>query len=225
MKLLLAAAAAVLGLATQTSASTTQIPYPFTSTPVATSYSFVATTSNDVTAYFTGSQTPKYDDEVGLLVNGVLTSAGFGLNNQTSKFGQSFDFGHVNAGDSLTFVMLNTTLNQKVYSNSQMNVAYDGGNDVDGHTHIYAVGYNASSNLFAGVPSGIYVGFEDMPFPASDFDYNDETFVLAQGAPVGKPVGPAPEPAAWGLLTVGIAAAGLSLRARHRQMSLNPVGV
>jgi hypothetical protein len=172
-----AVAAAALGLAGQFAQAADLIPYANAGTYNATTYSF----------------------------NGVLTSAGFGLDNHTSALGDSFNLGHVNAGDTLTLVMKNLTLGAEVYSDPTLNVAYD---DVGqtGHNHIYSTAYTATSPLFPGIPAGIYVGFEDLRFPGSDFNYNDESFVFTNVA------ASVPEPQTYALLLAGLGVMGVMAR-------------
>src|SRR5262249_41101456 len=76
------------------------IPYPAVGTPN-TEYSFTATSDGDIVAYFTGTGAG-FDLRLGLEVNGILLNAGLALPNHSSAIGQSFDFGPVKAGDSLT---------------------------------------------------------------------------------------------------------------------------
>src|ERR1700744_4685223 len=95
-----AAVAAILS----TSKVSAQIPYPFSGIPNPVTYSFTAQNTGDIMAYFAGS-TASYEETLGMLDNGVLASGGFGLDDHSSSLGQSFDLGHVNAGDKLTFVV------------------------------------------------------------------------------------------------------------------------
>ena len=175
------------------------IPYQNVGVYNANTYSFTAASTGDVVAYFAGS-TAGYDNQLGMLVNGILTSAGFGLDNHSSYVGQSFDLGHVTAGDSLTFVLNIATLNNaRIYSNPTMNIAYDGPG-APGDNHIYVTPYTATSPILPGVPTGTFVAFEDLKYPGSDYNYNDETFVFSNvisGAAV-------PEPGTVMLFSVGL---------------------
>lgn len=198
--------ALVAAMATQVHAADV-IPYANAGTYNAAGYSFVAATTGDVIAYFVGGAGAGYENEMGLLVNGVQTAAGFGLNNHSSVVGQSFNLGHVNAGDTLTLVMKNLSLNAQVYSDPTLNAAYDGVGQT-AHNHIYSTAYTATSPLFNGVPSGIYVGFEDIPFPNADYNYDDESFVFTNVAVA------VPEPQACALMFAGLGVAGVMARRR-----------
>ncbi len=166
-----------LGVAGVSLAHADSIPYPTPGTPNPITYTFTASATGDVVAYFAGS-TASYTESIGMLDNGVLTSAGFGLQDHSSSVGQSFDFGHVTQGDTLVFVLDVTSPNLGyVYSDPSMNTAYDI-NGTDGHNHVYSVPYTATSPAYPGIPVGTYVAFEDLPFPDSDFNYFDETYVF-----------------------------------------------
>lgn len=139
-------------------------------------YSFTATSTGNVSAYIIGGFTAGYENQMGLLVNGVLSGAGYGLDNHTSALGQSFDLGAVNAGDTLTFVLHNISLGMDAYSDASMNTGYDfSGTD---HNHIYSTAFSGTSPAISGVPAGTYVAFEDLQIPGADFNYNDESFVF-----------------------------------------------
>ena len=58
-----------------------------------------------------------------------------------------------------------------------LNAIYDSDDSV-GHNHVYSTAYTATSPLYSGIPVGTYVGFEDLRFPNSDFNYYDESFVF-----------------------------------------------
>jgi hypothetical protein len=189
------------------------IPYPNSGLYNATTYSFTAAADGDVIGYIVGGFAAGFTNEVGMLDNGVLTGAGFGLNNHASSQGDSFNFGTVSAGDVLTFVMHNLSLGAYAYSNPAMNLAYDDPDYTGGHNHIYSTSYTATSPNFAGVPAGRYVAFEDIPFPGADFNYDDESFVFTNTAAHDG----VPEPGAWIMMILGFAGAGTALR---RSMAL-----
>jgi hypothetical protein len=144
-------------------------------TPNTEGYSFTAAADGDIIAYFAGSAAG-FDLRLGLMVNGTLTNAGLALDDHTSAIGQSFDFGPVKAGDTLTFVLHNLSLSLNAFSDPSLNVGYDLNGTV-GHQHIYSTPYTQNP-LIDSIPAGTYVAFEDQRFPFSDFNYFDETFVV-----------------------------------------------
>jgi PEP-CTERM motif len=205
----------VLALGAQQLASAGAIPYPNVGTPNPVSYVFTAATTGDVVAYFAGSGA-SYNEQLGLLDNGVLTAAGFGLEDHTSSVGQSFDFGHVTAGDSLVFVLdVTSPALGDVYSDPSMNTSYDT-NGTDGHNHVYSTAYTAGGGLNPSIPTGTYVGFEDLQFPNSDFNYFDETYVFTN---VTTSTGAVPEPASLGLLAGALICMAL-IRQRMKPVSV-----
>jgi hypothetical protein len=208
--------AGVLALALMAGASKVAaadaIPYPDVGTPNPTTYTFTATTSGDIMAYFAGSSA-SYDNEVGLLVNGVSTGI-VGLDDHTSYLGESLDLGHANAGDTLVFELVNYTLGMNAYSDPSMNVSYDNAGETLGHNHVYSTPYTATDPIIDGVPSGTYVGFEDLPFPGSDFNYFDENFVFTDVSVT--PQGVPDSASSLSLLGMGLAGVGLLRRRLSR---------
>ena len=204
----LALGASLLGA--QVAQAADAIPYPGSGSYNPVTYTFTATGSGDVVAYIVGGFSAGYENRIGLLVNGVDTGT-YGLVNHSSSVGDSLNFGAVNAGDTLTFVLDNLSLGQKAYSDASLNGGYDLLGWTGGHNHVYSTGYTATSPLFAGVPTGTYVAFEDLQFGGSDYNYDDESFVFTNATLI--PGGPGvPEPAAWALMLLGFGAIGLMAR-------------
>jgi hypothetical protein len=178
------------------------IPYPNAGSYNTATYSFTAAADGDVVAYIVGGFGAGFENELGLMINGVQTAEGFGLNNHLSSVGDSFNLGFAHAGDTLTFILHNITLGKDAYSDPSMNGSYDDPSAI-GNNHIYSTNYTATSPVFSGVPAGIYVAFEDLPFPDSDFNYDDESFVF--GNVVLTPGNGVPEPASIALIGAGLA--------------------
>ena len=201
---------ALLALPVVARASAVEVPYSVPGHYNPTTYTFTADATGDLTGYFVSKGTAIYNDRIGVLVDGTLSSQGFGLDNQTSQFGESFNFGEVKKGDSLVFELQDLTLGQSAYSDASRNAAYDGSNDTEGHNHIYSETYAGGVIDGVTIPRATYVAFEDEAFPDSDFNYNDDSFVFTNTA--SQAVSAAPEPSTWLLMIAGIGGIGLMLR-------------
>ncbi|WP_258364461.1 DUF4114 domain-containing protein [Nitrosomonas sp. Nm84] len=171
------------------------IPYPASGAEDSTQYTFTATTTGEIGAYFY-NQSASYTNTLSLLVNGVITpesSAGV-LNNHTSSIGDFVSLGFVHAGDVLTFQLNVITTGNTLYSDSTLNA--------DGVNHVYSTSF--SGDTAHGIPTGTYVGFEDI-YGGGDFDYNDETFVFTNISAV-------PEPETYAMLLAGLGLIILTVR-------------
>jgi hypothetical protein len=190
------------------------IPYPDPGTPNPQTYTFTATSTGDVIGYFGGSGA-SFDEQVGLLDDGHLTSGGYGLDDHTTAIGASFDFGMVTAGDTLVFVdkINNGTSTGFAYSDPSLNVPYDSPG-VTNHNHIYSTG--APADLFGDSPAGTYMGFEDESFPGSDYNYFDDTFVFTN---VSTNAGVPDRASTLALLGLGVAAM-YAVRRRVRTVAI-----
>lgn len=160
-------------------------------------YSFTASSTGEIIAYFTGS-TAAYTNELTLLINGVATGIR-GLNNQTSSYGDSISFGIVQAGATLVFELVTLTPSVGVgpwYSDKSLNS--------DGVQHVYSNSY-AGDNI---VRAGTYVSFEDKP-NGGNLNYNDENFVFTNVA-----TNAVPEPASLALVAFGLLGLGVARRSK-----------
>ena len=176
--------------------------YPNAGSENLQNYSFTASSTGDLIASFAGTGAV-FEQQLGVLVNGISTGL-TGLNNHTSAIGESFNLGHVQAGDTLTFFDV-ITGGATWYSNAALN--FDGGN------HIFSKVVSAGE-AFASGPAGTYVAFEDLTFPFSDFNYFDQTFVFTVASAV-------PEPSTWAMMILGFFGVGfMAYRRRNQSLSL-----
>src|SRR5262249_12035039 len=125
------AAAIAFGLVAAKPAHADFIPYPNSGSYNVTTYAFTAAASGDIVAYIVGGFGAGYVNQLGLPKNGVDTGI-YWSDNHGSVFGDALNFGAVNAGDSLVFVLKNLTLladqpgrQGYAYSNPALNVDYD----------------------------------------------------------------------------------------------------
>ena len=192
-----------IGILSTSNASANAIPYSDAGNQNSDLYTFTATTTGEIDAYFY-NESAGYTNTLTLLVNGVITpqSALGVLNNHTSNMGDFVNLGFVNAGDVLTF-QLNVTNTGETFYSDQSLIA-------DGVNHAYSDSFFGDASH--GIPSGTYVGFEDLN-GGGDFDYNDETFVFTN---VSSAVSPIPEPETYAMLLVGLGLLGFSARCRKK---------
>jgi hypothetical protein len=189
-----------------TAALANTISYPDVGTENPISYTFTATATGDITAYFFGSSAG-YDDKIGMIDSTTGASNGTTVDNNSSVYSQSFNFGNVTQGDLLTFYMIVNGAPTWVYSNPALNVPYD--YPYTGANHVYATTFEASTD-YLYIPSGVYMGFEDWPAPISDFDYNDDMIVVTNVT-----LDPVPEPGTMALFSIGMF--GLAVFGKRRR--------
>jgi hypothetical protein len=125
-KAIMGASLALLLCVSGTSARADAIPYPTARVVNSAVYTFTATATGNVTAYFAGASADN-TSELGMLVNGSPTGI-FGLNNHATAIGASLNLGSVIAGDVLTFVLhtISPSLGD-AFSNPALNGPFDGG--------------------------------------------------------------------------------------------------
>lgn len=197
---------ALLGMAL--SGGILAVASPMYSTPgtVAPTYTFTATTTGQEVGYFYGS-TAGDTDLIGVWVNGVQLGT-WALDNHSSKFGESVDFGTVTAGDTIVFALEDTTRGYSVYSDPSMNA--------DGINHTYTTAFAGQTKGGATIPAGTFVAFEDLLLPHSDLNYNDEDVVFSDLTATPDPTTTTPEPSSILLLGMGLAGTGFGLFRRKR---------
>jgi hypothetical protein len=185
-------------LASRAQASTL-IPYPTTGpdgkhVENPATYTFTASADGNVVAFFAGSAA-HFIEVLGMTVNGIPTGI-TGLNDQLSHVGDTLVLGNVHAGDRVVFFDQVSTQNTGDiwYSDPALNPIPDG-------QHVYVTPYDSNSHQFpVTIPSGLYVGFEDLRRTmGSNFDYQDETFVVTNVT-----INATPLPASLPLFCVGL---------------------
>ena len=153
-------------------AAITVYPTPGIENPV--TYTFTATGTGPITAYFVGG-TASFGSVVGLSINGAAPLS-FGLQNHNSAQGQSFAMGNVTAGDTLRFVLDVSQTDGNGPPPSTYLLNSDPSLNPAGENHVYSYAYAGGD---FGIPAGTYVGFEDIsPLADGDTDYDDHQFVF-----------------------------------------------
>ena len=189
---------------------------------VAPTTALTATATGEITGYFYGSAAGGSDYVRLLDVTSGYTSR-FLLDNHTTAPGASVNFGAVTAGDSLVFELVNsdveTTDGYKNFStlgpidpNARVNqyiMASEAAYSFDGINHAYVTAFSGDPAL--DIPSGTYLGMEDLPAYVSDLDYNDTQFVFTDVSATSV----TPEPSSLALLGTGVLGMAGALRRRR----------
>jgi len=182
----------------------------------ASTFTLTAATSGEVTGFFVANGAGG-EDVIRMYNATTGVYSPYILDNITTAPGDSASFGFANAGDQLVFQINNVSLDANSYY-----VVYQGGSpnplmstdpsqSMDGVVHAFAVSY--PSGTLPGVGPFTYLGFEDLPASAADFDYDDVQIYVTNVTGAA-----APEPATIALLGTG--AAGLLEMLRRRKASV-----
>jgi PEP-CTERM motif len=146
------------------------IPYCNVGT-IAPTNIFTATSTGDINGYFVSKGTAIDEDFVRMLDITTGTVGPWVFDNQTTMIGTMADFGAANAGDTLVFELQNTDFGDFIF-------ASDPSLSEDGENHAYATTF--SGGIIGGFdfPAGTYVGMEDLPNGQTDWNYNDDSFIV-----------------------------------------------
>jgi hypothetical protein len=155
---------------------------------------FTAVSSGDLMAYFYDSGAT-FNEDLGLFVNGVQ-QGDYALQDHASSFGDSVNFGHVNAGDDIVFSLRVADTNYTLYSDLFGNP--------DFISHVYTTPFAGETRGDITIPAGTFVGFEDSLLPFSDLNYNDEAFVFTNVSSSVVTPEPSPLLLAGGSLIIGL---------------------
>lgn len=211
MKMNLATIAAALTVASLAVPASAVVPvYAARGTPNVATYSFQATGTGNLTAFYLSGRTRAYRGELYVVVNGVERGPFF---TTSDPAGEVADFGAVTEGDTLEFIYdlrspakVSTARISSIVGNSSPEAGDDG------LQQIYSTSYTGGD---FGIPVGDYtfVAFEDIlgrrdQIRNNDFDYNDFRFAFSNLTPA------IPEPATWAMLIAGFGMVGFALRRR-----------
>ena len=129
------------------------------------------------------------------------------LNNKLTGVGTEVDLGQVTKGDKLVFELWN-----KIQTSIQPGggeIYYSQPNlNADGFPHFYSAPWSGGVVGGVFIPSGMFMGGEDLPGNVTDWDYNDLEFVWNVATTDGGDIGKVATPEPGGILLLLTAVAG-----------------
>jgi Domain of unknown function (DUF4114) len=204
MKKILAALAATAAFAALSAPASAAVNYTTPGVANSQTYTFEVQHTGLVKLYFAGADAGN-DNTLSVDINGSTVESGI-FDDHSTSIGHEVTAGFFHKNEIITFTL---DSNGVFYSSDP---ALNGGDQ-----HIFATNYSGHAAGMNLPKSGLFLGFEDLPFGSSDLDYNDETFV-ATNVKIANPCGGVPEPATWTAMILGFASIGAAMR---KKSSLN----
>lgn len=206
MRLPILVVASLLAAGTPSVFADSFTPYSNVSHPITTSSPVIYSGADGVgiTAYFFSVSADDTDTiSVYDATQGVFLQPEGALNNKVSVAGTtSVVFTNTDplhelmTGDVLYFDLYNTSYPTDTFSSNTAT-------SPDDDNHAYITTFSGPIGAFGNIV-GTYVGMEDLPAGASDWDYNDDTFVFTELSITQQSITPTPEPGSFALLGTGL---------------------